>query len=78
MTAFLGRLLVGLFLNYVAMLLTPPPEKPKAAKNIEGVPKAEEGDEPLWFGGTVWIADPHAVWHGHKKTKEIKASGGKK
>jgi len=79
MIAFLGRMVVGLVLNYISYLLTPvpPPPKPASLEDFK-IPVTQEGAQAGVIMGTVWVKNPHVVDYGDLLIVPIKESGGKK
>lgn len=68
-----AKLLIGLALAYVAYLLAPKPEPPKAGTLDDfGIPHAEEGTEAGILFGTSRREALHVHWYGDLKTVPIK------
>ena len=79
MGAFLGRLILGLVLNYISFLLTPVPPGPKPAQLKDfKIPVAKEGATAGVVMGTAWIKNPQVVDYGDLKIVPIRKGGGKK
>ena len=79
MISFLGRLVLGLILNYVSYLLTPVPPGPKPAVIDDvKIPVTQEGEQASIIMGTAWIKNPHVVDSGDFESRPIRKKGGKK
>ena len=67
-----ANLLIGLVLNYVSYLLTPKPQAPTPAEDIDGVPRASEGDPIMVDYGSPWNLSPQVAWYGDFSSEAIK------
>ncbi len=79
MPAWFINLAIGLVFSWIAFLLRPKPEPPKAAtiKDVK-IPIADQGTEIPKIYGTVWIKAPLVAWYGDFKTRPVKSKQGKK